>query len=195
LGPLIFPVQDVYKIGDRRIVAGKVQSGLLKKGLEVKVMPGLQSTRIKTVELFMSKQDTAAAGECAGFTTEDPVFIDRGDIIAQTGHAALITDSFRASVFWLSTGGVKTGDRISFRCSTQSQACTIARIIEKINSSSLETIGENPDSLRHLEVADVLIKTKKPVVITLAHEVQELGRFVLADSETIVAGGIIKGMA
>jgi len=40
-------------------------------------------------------------------------------------------------------------------------------------------------------VAEVIIKTKRKVVIKDFNDVQELGRFVLVQDENICAGGII----
>ena len=43
----------------------------------------------------------------------------------------------------------------------------------------------------NLEVAEVIVKTKKPLAIKSFNDVQELGRFVLVQDENICAGGII----
>ncbi len=36
--PLIFPVQDVYEIGDKRIVVGRIEAGVLEKGCRIKIL-------------------------------------------------------------------------------------------------------------------------------------------------------------
>ena len=48
--------------------------------------------------------------------------------------------------------------------------------------------------VKNLEVAKVIIKTKKPICIKDFNDVQELGRFVLVRDENICAGGIITGV-
>ena len=50
---------------------------------------------------------------------------------------------------------------------------------------------ENADVLKNLEVAEVTIKTKKPLAVKNFNDVQELGRFVLIQDQNICAGGII----
>jgi len=193
--PVIFPVQDIYKVGDKRIIAGKIESGCLRTGLRVSILPGDQSTTVKSVESFMKKnKDSAAAGESVGITTSEPVFVDRGDIIAGPDSGAVTVSSFKASVFWLSKDEFKTGERAVFRCATQSVYCKISDVIKKIDSSSLEPIRKDLGSLKYLETAEVIIKTKKPVVISLPGGVPELGRFVLVSEENISAGGIITGL-
>ena len=49
--------------------------------------------------------------------------------------------------------------------------------------------------IKNLEVAEVVIKTKKPVAIKGFNDVQELGRFVLVQGENTCAGGIITGLS
>ncbi len=192
--PLMFPVQDIYKIGDKRIVAGKVLAGSVRTGDRINILPGNRLTRVATVEGFMRETDSACAGESTGITTSDPVFVDRGDVITYPGNDAPVTTSFRASVFWLSKEPFDINERITFRCATQSQPCRIERIINKLDSSSLSPIQNTDDRLNHLEVCEVMVRTKKPVVISTGGGLSDLGRFVLARNENISAGGIITAL-
>jgi sulfate adenylyltransferase subunit 1 (EFTu-like GTPase family) len=82
-------------------------------------------------------------------------------------------------------------ERLIFRCSTQETTGKIETIRRRINSSSLEIIEEEANELGNLEVGEVIIKTKNPIVIKTFQDVQELGRFVMVRDEDICAGGII----
>ncbi len=81
--------------------------------------------------------------------------------------------------------------KLTLRCATQETTCKIESIVRKINSSTLELIGEDANDICNLEVAEVIIKTKKPVAIKDFNDVQEMGRFVLVRDENTCAGGII----
>jgi sulfate adenylyltransferase subunit 1 (EFTu-like GTPase family) len=83
------------------------------------------------------------------------------------------------------------GERILVRCATQETSGKIETISRKINSSTLEIIEEGANQLRDLEVGEVTIKTKTPIVVKTFQDVQELGRFVMVRDENICAGGII----
>src|SRR4051795_13355725 len=48
--PLRLPVQAVYKFDDRRIVAGRIESGSLRAGDEIVIMPSAKIAKIRTVE-------------------------------------------------------------------------------------------------------------------------------------------------
>ena len=189
--PLLFPIQDVYKIADKRINVGRVEAGVIAKDLEVKILPTGQVTRIASIEKFLKKTDKAVASECIGFTTTDSVFLERGNIVSLPDAEPLLTDRIAASIFWMTKKDLLKDQKLTIRCATQQTSCKIESINKRINSSNLEVIEQNAKVLKNLEVAEVIIKTKKPLVIKDFNDVQELGRFVLVQDENICAGGII----
>lgn len=190
-GKLIFPVQDVYKIGDKRIFAGRIESGRIKEGEEIAVLPLVNATKVKSIEKFGEEPKEAFAKESIGITTFDPLFIERGNIICKKGDALDVTERFSANVFWMSKEKVAEGEKILLKCATQEVTATIAEIKKRINSSTLEVIEQDAKELNNLEVGEMTITTSKPIVITKFSEIEELGRFVFIKNENIVAGGII----
>jgi sulfate adenylyltransferase large subunit len=188
---LLLPIQDVYKIGEKRISAGRVEAGVIEKGAKVKILPSGQVTTIKSIEKFLKDTDKAVASECIGITTVDSVFLDRGDVLCLPQAQPTLTDKIAASIFWMIKKDFNKGQKLNIRCATQETSCKIETINKRIDSSTLEVIEEDAEVLKNLEVAEVIIKTKKPVVIKDFNDVQELGRFVLVQDENICAGGII----
>jgi len=193
--PLLLPIQDVYKIQDKRISVGRVESGIIKQSDEVKVLPGGQVTRILTIEKFLKDTDTAIAGECIGLTTADPVFLERGNVLCSPGNEPILTDKIDANMFWMSRNEFTKNQKLTIRCATQEMSCKVTSINKKIDSSTLELLDTNCNTLRNLEVAEVTIETKKPVVVKNFNDVQELGRFVLVRDQDICASGIITSIS
>ncbi len=190
--PLRFPVQDVYKIGDKRIIAGRIESGALKTGDKIVLLPSGNETTISSVEEFNNPSKTeASAGESIGITLEDDHFFDRGEVICKKEEAPKVLDTIKANVFWMSPKSYKKGDKILFRSITQESEAVIESINKRINSSSLETIEEDGNEIKNTEVGEVTIKLDKPLVVDEFNRIQETGRFVLADQYDTVAGGII----
>lgn len=189
--PLLFPIQDVYKIEDKRINVGRVEAGVIAEGDEIKVLPTGEVTKVASIERFLEQRDRAVASESIGMTTTDSVFLDRGNIVCVPGKEPFLTDTISASMFWMTKRDFEPNMKLTIRCATQETSCKIEKISKRINSSTLEVIAENSDVLKNLEVAEVTIKTKKPVAIKEFNDVQELGRFVLVHDENICAGGII----
>jgi sulfate adenylyltransferase subunit 1 (EFTu-like GTPase family) len=189
--PLIFPIQDIYKVDDKRIAAGRIEAGVLRTGQEVRVLPTRQMSKVKSVEKFPKQVGQASSGESIGITVENSLFLDRGYVLCEPGKEPILTDTFRASVFWMAKRVFSKTERLIFRCSTQETTGKIETIRRRINSSSLEIIEEEANELGNLEVGEVIIKTKNPIVIKTFQDVQELGRFVMVRDEDICAGGII----
>jgi len=191
--PLIFPVQDVYLINDKRIIVGRIEAGSIIRGQSIEVLPSGEITKVQSIEKYPQQYEKLSAAESIGITLEDDLFINRGDIICETDpdKQPILTDKFYANIFWLAKNEFRKEERLNIRCATQETTCKIESIKKRINSSSLEIIEKNADKLQSLEVGEVIIKTKKPIAIKNFNDVEELGRFVLVQNENICAGGII----
>ena len=155
------------------------------------ILPTRQTTKVKSIEKFLEDTQTAVASECIGITTEDALFLDRGNIVCIPGDEPEVTDCVKANIFWMSKRPLRRGEKLTMRCATQETTCKIQSIDKKIDSSTLELIGEDAEDIHNLEVAEVTIKTKKPVAIKDFNDVQEMGRFVLVRDDNTCAGGII----
>ncbi len=188
--PLRFVVQDVYNL-EKRIIVGRVESGIISKGDRITILPSGEKTQVKSIEEFMKDVDQAEAGKSTGITIEDKLFVDRGNVIVHDSDFPIVTDNIKANIFWMDRMPYKKGESILFRCATQEVACEIERINKVIDSSTLELIAEDTNEIRNREVAEVVIRTYKPVVVEDFNNIEELGRFVLG-REDILAGGIIK---
>jgi sulfate adenylyltransferase large subunit len=186
--PLRFSVQDVYKY-DKRIIAGRVESGVLKKSEKVVVLPSGEETEVSSIEEYL-KEDVleAVAGKSTGLVTQDKLFIDRGDVISDTFDKPTVTNHFKAHIFWMDKEPITEGERIILKCATQEAICSV-EFLRILNSSTLELVTDRKE-LRNREVADVMVKTEKPIVVENFNSVPELGRFVLERMNTC-AGGII----
>ncbi|MBN3038333.1 MAG: GTP-binding protein [Candidatus Omnitrophica bacterium] len=187
----VMPVQDIYKIGEKRIIAGRIEAGVIKKGQKVKILPSGEDTEVKSIEKFLQKTDKSVAGESTGITTSTPAFLERGNIICAGDGQPTLTDSFRANIFWMARENFDKEQKITLRCATQEISCKIEKIVKRMDSSTLEVIEEDAATLKPLEVGEVLIKTKRAVAIKRFNDLEELGRFVLVKNENTCAGGII----
>lgn len=193
--PLLLPIQDVYKIQDKRISVGRVESGIIKKGAEVKVLPGGHVTRILSIEKFLKDTDTAIAGECIGLTTADPVFLERGNVLCLPGTEPILTDKISANIFWMTQQDFDIDQKLTIRCATQEMSCKVVSINKRIDSSTLEVLDTDCKMLKNLEVAEITIGTEKPIAVKNFNDVQELGRFVLVQDQNICASGIITSIS
>jgi sulfate adenylyltransferase large subunit len=187
--PLRFSVQDVYK-WDKRIIVGRVESGILRKGQEIFILPSKEKTKIESIEEFLKENVVEAeSGKATGIVTKDKVFVDRGNILSDCSNIPKLTDKFKAKLFWMDKTPLKKGEKLILKCSTQETICWIEDFIKIIDSSTLKE-KESKEELNDKEVAEVIIKTNKPIVVENFIDVKELGRFIL-ERLNICAGGII----
>ncbi len=190
--PFRFPVQDVYKFDKRRIIAGRVESGSAKPGDEVVFLPSGKSTKIKTIEKWhAAAPKKVVAGESVGFTMEEQIFVERGEIGCLPSKKATVSDRFTANLFWMGSKHLQKGGKYLLKIATQETECVIESIIRVINSSTLEEISKNAHEVAKNEVAEIIIATKKPVVFDTFDEIPETGRFVLVSDQDVQGGGII----
>ncbi len=78
--PLRFCVQDVYRFDERRIIAGRIESGTVRVGDELVFAPANKSARVATIESWNAKvlPNEAIAGDAIGLTLDEQIFLERG---------------------------------------------------------------------------------------------------------------------
>lgn len=192
--PMRFVAQDVYNFS-KRIVVGRVESGVISAGDPVLILPSRETTAVRSIEEFLRTPVAAESGKAIGITTADKVFVDRGNVLVPPGPPLpLVTNTIRANIFWMDRRPSGAGEIFRFRCATQEAPCRIEAVHTIRDSSSLEVLFRDTGEIRNREVADVTLKTEKDVVIEDFNLTEALGRFVLAREDTC-AGGIITGLS
>lgn len=194
--PLRFPIQDVYKFDNRRIIAGRIESGSLRIGDELSIFPSDKTTRVKTIEYWTErdKKDEVTFGMSVGITVEDEFFNKRGEVITlKSDEAPLVGNLFRANIFWMGKSGLSKNKKYKLKLVTQEVECEISAINRVIDAATLETL-EGAGEVRTNDVAEVIIRTKEPVSFDAFKNNRITGRFVIVDGYDVSGGGIISGV-
>ena len=83
--PLRFPIQDVYRFDERRILAGRVEAGSISVGDRLLFCPGNKVSTVKSIERWNApSHESAGAGESIGVTLTEQVFVERGARVGAT---------------------------------------------------------------------------------------------------------------
>jgi len=192
--PLRFCVQDVYKFDERRIIAGRVETGTLKIGDELVFSPANKTSIVNSIERWKANDNgPAIAGDSIGITLREQIFVERGYVGSHQKDAPIETNRFHADLFWITPQPARMTHLYSARLATQEARCQIASIEEVMDSASLESRSGGAQQLARNEVGRVIIHTRAPLVVDNHDRVPNLGRFVLVDDGLIVAGGIVHG--
>ncbi|MBU3912395.1 MAG: GTP-binding protein [Candidatus Omnitrophica bacterium] len=190
--PLRFPIQDIYEINGEKIIVGRIASGMVKQGQEVVLCPSFKGTRINSIRVFGKRNKTKAkAGESIGLTFNRPLFVKRGEVVAQKETPPKLTNRFKGNIFWMSDKPLYINKTITLRCAAQKVECGVEKIEKRIDPSRLETIQVNAKELKRNEIGIVVLKTKKMIVMERFNFIEELGRFILEQQNQVCAGGII----
>jgi len=188
--PLRFPVQDVYDVDGEEVVVGKVESGTVKKGDTVKVLPMDEEAKVEEVKEFDKEVEKAEAGESKGLVLNVDG-VERGDVVSEVSDAPEVTKKVDANVFWINPDEIKKKEEITFKCTTQESEGFISKIKKRLDSSTLKAVEGNTDELGQHEVGEVVLELEKPVVVDGFNEIMETGRFVIDRNGRINGGGIV----
>jgi len=193
--PLRFPIQDVYKFDNRRIIAGRIEAGTLKVGDEILISPSNRTTKVKSVEAFVEKDkvDTLSAGMSVGITFEDEFFNKRGEVISHKANPPIVSDLFKTNIFWMGKNNFVKGKKYKIKLVTQEVECEVVAFNKVIDATTLGTY-ENALEAKTNDVAEVTIKTKEKICFDRFSDNQNTGRFVIVDGYDVSGGGIISGI-
>ena len=189
--PTRLPIQDVYKFDERRIIAGRIESGTLKIGDELLFTPSNKRAAIESFEVWNPKDQKtiAIAGESVGIILNEEIFIERGHIASLSKDAPIETNVFRGKVFWIGNKPIIAGDRLKIKIGTAEHISEVQSIENKIDLSSLEAI--DVDFLEKNDIGEVIFRTKSTVALDPFEKNHRTGRFVLINEYETVGGGIV----
>ena len=192
--PLRLPVQAVYKFDDRRIVAGRIQSGRIAVGDEIAVAPSGKRAVVRSIEAWPANRDAeppreAGAGQSVGITLDRDLFISRGDVIARAEHRAPWGRRLKARIFWLHDTPLAPRAYVTVRIGTAETSGTITAIANTLDpgdqsAANRDTVGQN-------HVGEVEIALANPIAADLYEANPRTGRIVIDFGGRIAGGGLV----
>ena len=192
--PLRFCVQDVYRFDDRRIIAGRIETGKLKVGDELVFSPANKTSKVQSIEKWGGNGESEAiAGDSIGMTLSEQIFVERGYVASHQTETPIEANRLHADVFWIVREPMRVGHLYDLRLATQEVKCEIVSINEVMDSSTLQATKDKREQLERNEVGRLTIQTRSPLVIDNYDRIPTLGRFVIVDDGQICGGGTIFG--
>ncbi len=190
--PLRLPVQDVYKFDERRIIAGRIESGRVNVGDEIMFSPSNKTARVKSLEVWpatLAAPAFATAGYSVGLTLDEQIFVERGDTISHVRNAPIETDVFRARLFWLGHEPLTIGKAYKLKLNTTEAQVQVQQIEAVIDTGDLSSATAT--QVERNQVAEVVLRSRRMVALDAFNDMPATGRFVLVDEYDIAGGGII----
>jgi elongation factor 1-alpha len=200
--PMRMPIQDVYDItGIGTVPVGKVETGVMKIGQKVIVLPGRSGTgiegEVRSIEAHHEQLQEAEAGDNVGINIRGVGKKDmaRGDVICDAAQPAKIVEEFEAQIAIINHPTVVAkGYTPVFHVHTAQVPCQFVELKAKLDPASGEVAEENPDFLKNGDVAIVKIKPIGNLVLESSDENPNMARFAIRDAGVTVAAGVCKSL-
>ncbi len=190
--PLRFPVQDVYRFDEERVLVGRIETGTLHKGDTIFFSPTNEKATITAIKNWPSDESLmkASAGQSIGITLDDRIFVERGHVGSSVKNPPMLSNIFKANIFWLSNKPLKVGNSYTIRYGTIESKVTVQSIDTLIDTQDLKT-DNNAQSVERNCVAEITLRARDSLPIDPHSTNPQLGRVVLYEGYDVAGGGLI----
>ncbi|HCV80280.1 MAG: sulfate adenylyltransferase subunit CysN [Zunongwangia sp.] len=193
-----FPVQTVLRpqseeFRDYRGYAGRIASGIYRKGDDVAVLPSGFTSKIKSINTGEDEIEEAFAPMSVALTLEDDIDISRGDMIVKKNNQPEPSQEFDVMLCWLNNDAAKPRAKYVIQHTSNEERAMIKSVVYKVDINSYER-EEGDDSLKMNDIARVKIRTTRRLMIDSYRDNRNTGSIILIDegtNETVAAGMIV----
>lgn len=193
-----FPVQTVIRphtdeFHDFRGYAGKLCSGIIRKGDSVKVLPSGFESKIKAVHLPTGEAEEAFAPQSITLELEDDLDISRGDMIVRKTNVCEIGQDIDAMICWLGNQPMMPRGKYILKHTTHEVRAMIKATTYRLNIETFDR-EENAPQLEMNDIARVQLRTTAPLFYDPYDNNRMTGSFILIEEGTFntVAAGMIR---
>lgn len=177
------PVQWVNRPNlDFRGFAGKVASGAVKPGDEVRILPSGKTSRVDRIVTYDGDVEEAGAGQSITLTLKDEIDCSRGQVIAAAKDPLEVADQFEATLIWMDEEHLIPGRSYYMKIGAQTVSATISQPKYQVNVNTLEHAAAKTLELNAIGV--VTVTTDRSIPFAPYAENRELGGFILIDKMT-----------
>jgi bifunctional enzyme CysN/CysC len=189
--PLRLPIQDVYRLGERRAIAGRIDSGTLSVGDEISFWPGGVAARVASFEEWgrATPRTSAEAGRSVAIVLDREIVAERGMIVSKSASAPTQTTTIATQIFWFAPEPLEVGRTLKLRLGTATHDVVVTAIdhvvdVNDLSQSSAQRIERNG-------VGRVVLRSGRPMVVDRYADHPRGGRGVLSDRFAVVAACVV----
>ncbi|WP_066839306.1 sulfate adenylyltransferase subunit 1 [Rufibacter ruber] len=188
-----FPVQYVIRpqteeLPDYRGYAGKIISGIYKKGDKVVVQPsGVEST-ISAIEIAGEEVEEAFAPQSVVLHLADDVDISRGDVIVKQDAPVQVAQEFEVVLCWMGNTPLVPRNKYLLQINSRTVRAVVKELHYKLNVNTLEK-ELSPVSAGLNDVVKATIKTASPIAFDSYQKLRSNGGAILIDETSNVTVG------
>lgn len=171
---------QTQELHDYRGYAGKIFSGIYKKGDKVKVLPSGIESVIDKIEIAGVEVPEAFAPQSVTILLKDDIDISRGDTIVKQEEAIRVGNESDVILCWLGDQPMQVGNKYLLQHNSKQVRAVIRSIEYKLDVNTLEKIGD-VGQVKLNEVVRANIKTSAPIVLDAFAQSRNFGSAILID--------------
>lgn len=188
---VIRPLTDAHH--DYRGYAGRVASGIFRKGDEVLLLPSGFTTRIRRIDTYDGELEEAVPPMSVTLLLEDDFDLGRGDMIVREHNKPEVTQDVEVMICWFSDRPLQPNGKYILKHTGSEVRCIIREVRYKLD---INTLSRNQHDLNigMNDIARVFLRTTKPLFTDSYRKNRTTGSLILIDeatNETAGAGMII----
>jgi len=205
---LRFPVQYVARqdgsaSDDFRGYLGQIESGSVRVGQKIKVLPENREATVSKIylgnrlnhEKTNNEVDSAKTGEAVAISLTEDIDVSRGCLFisAEDLNPPTLSKQISADLCWLDSEPLSLSRKYALRHTTNTIAAKVKEIQQVLDVQTLSHALET-HPLNANEIGRVDFVLQKPIVADLFNQSQRTGAFILIDEATnhTVAAGMIR---
>ena len=188
-----FPVQYVIRPQtethhDYRGYAGKINSGVYRKGDKITVQPsGLQST-IDAIEVAGKEVEEAFSPQSVVLHLSEDLDVSRGDIIVHSDNQPQVEQNLEVLLCWMGNKPLEVGNKYLFQINSHIVKSVVKEIEYRLDVNSLQKdYGTNTAQLN--DIVKATLKTASPVPFDSYTKLRTNGGAILIDETSFVTVG------
>jgi sulfate adenylyltransferase subunit 1 len=190
-----FPVQYVIRpqtedLHDYRGYAGKITSGVYRKGDAVVVLPGGQKSTIDKIELGGKEIEEAFAPQSVVLHLADDIDVSRGDVIVPQNDQPQVVQEFEVLLNWMDKKPLREGNKYLLQINSKVVKSVVKEIEYKVDVNTLEK-QFTPGEIHLNDVIKATIKTASPIVVDKYKDLRTGGGAILIDETSFVTVGAL----
>ncbi len=191
-GPLRLVVQDVYRRGANRIIAGRIDAGTLRSGERIVFWPLQTDAVVTAIHRWPDEVAEARAGDAIAISLDERVFVDRGAVASYPGDGPAMGHALQATVVWLGGEPAMAGESFRLRLGTRDVSVTLQRIDEIVDPDTL--VGKPGEAIGKGDVGVITLASRELIAADDELDDTSIGRFVLMHGTSVVAGGRVRSI-
>jgi bifunctional enzyme CysN/CysC len=189
---LRYPVQYVLRPNlDYRGFAGRVASGVVRKGDAITVLPSGKTSRVEAIDTRDGELTQGIASQSVTIRLADEIDVSRGDMLVHPSDLPRVTRTFDAHLVWMHDAPLDCAKSYLLKHTTQTVRADVDRVHWRKDMDTLAEVAAPTLALN--DIGRVTLTAHRPLFLDAYETNRETGSFILIDllSNNTVGAGMV----